>query len=488
MAKQAAPTPATAPAPANPPADRPLTVSDLSKLIDGALRAGLPTSLRVLGEVSNFTDRTHWYLDLKDAESVVNCVVFASTARRTPFKPEIGQEIVATGHIELYAKSGRLSFIVEKLEPVGAGALDLAFRKLCDELKALGWFDPARKRRLPTFPRRIAVITSPQGAALQDVLVTMKRRCAAVSVLVVGVRVQGDGAAEEVTHAIRRISREHKSLGVDAILVTRGGGSREDLWAFNDRSLAEAILKSPIPVVAAIGHETDITIAELVADERGATPTQAAMRLTPDTPSLLHQLDSMLQRLTSLITRQVRFDAHRLEALARRPALTNPARSIFLARERLQAVERRMSTALRHRQHQQAARLSASAFKLETSRPSALLAASRERLAALRARLDACISTRMRSRSATLDAFRRQLDAVSPLRVLERGYSVTTTPQGQIIRDASTLKPGSTIRTRVAKGEFTSTVTNSPAAKPLSAAGPPVGPPAQPDPDQMDLF
>jgi exodeoxyribonuclease VII large subunit len=218
-------------------------------------------------------------------------VLFANVVRKHRIVLRDGLEVVVTGSLEFYAKAGKLSFIGTNAQPVGAGALDLAFKQLCEELRGLGWFDEVRKRPLPTFPRRVAVITSRSSAALQDVLDTMRRRCPAVEVALVDARVQGESAAAELRAKLVALSLRHREMGVDAIIITRGGGSAEDLWAFNDRALAEAILKCPVPVVAAIGHETDTTIAELVADVRAATPTQAAMRLTPDGDTLLEQVD-----------------------------------------------------------------------------------------------------------------------------------------------------------------------------------------------------
>ncbi|MCA9289351.1 MAG: exodeoxyribonuclease VII large subunit, partial [Phycisphaerales bacterium] len=288
---------------AKPPVDRPMSVAALAGLIAGALET-LPRPVRVAGEISGLRDRTHWYFDLKDADAVVSCVMFASAARKAGFVPENGQAVVAGGRVEFYAKGGKVSLICDRLEPVGAGALELAFRKLVGEIRALGWFDPERKRALPTFPRRIAVVTSRTGAALQDVLDTARRRCPAVDIAVVDVRVQGDRAAGEVAAAIEWLGRRHTHLGIDAILVTRGGGSMEDLWAFNEKPVAAAIVACPVPVVAAIGHETDVTIAELVADERAATPTQAAMRLIPDRAALGEQVEAVASALRGSIERQ----------------------------------------------------------------------------------------------------------------------------------------------------------------------------------------
>jgi exodeoxyribonuclease VII large subunit len=435
-----------------------ITVTQLAARIDGALKAGIPMPVRFVGEVSGFRDRTHWYFDLKDENAVVSCVMFQSAARRAGFIPANGQQVVCRGRVEFYAKGGKISIILEKLEPVGAGALELAYRALVAELKALGWFDVEHKVPLPTFPRRVAVVTSKTGAALQDVLVTMKRRCPAVGVLVVDVRVQGEKAAPEVAKAVRYLDANADTLGVDAILLTRGGGSMEDLWAFNEREVAKAIFECRVPIVAAIGHETDTTIAELVADERCATPTQAAMRLTPDTAALLRQIDSHASRLQGQLQRAIRFDVQRVVGLARHPLFTNPREYVQRARQRLAALDQSLRaasdkhrTAARHRLEQSAARL-------ERNRPQAVFARLVGRLNLAESRLKSVATVKVREAAARAQALERQLNSVGPIRVLERGFSVTIGPDGHVVRSPEQVKIGDQIHTRVAAGSFKSTV------------------------------
>jgi exodeoxyribonuclease VII large subunit len=435
-----------------------ITVSQLAAQIDAALRTGLSAPVRFVGEVSGFRERTHWYFDLKDANAVVSCVMFQSAARRVGFAPANGQQVVCRGLVEFYAKSGKVSVILDKIEPVGAGALELAYRALVAELKGLGWFDPDHKVALPAFPRRVAVVTSKTGAALQDVLVTMRRRCPAVGVLVVDVRVQGERAAPEVAAAVRYLDANAALLGIDAILLTRGGGSMEDLWAFNEREVAKAIFECRVPIVAAIGHETDTTIAELVADERCATPTQAAVRLTPETAALLRQIDSHAARLAGQVQRAIRFDVQRVIGLARQPIFTNPREVVARARERLvreeeslhQAFEKR-ATALRHRLEQAAARL-------ERNRPAAVYARLVGRLNLAESRLRSAPAVKVRESNTRLAALERQLSSVGPIRVLERGFSVTIGPDGRVVRSPGQVRSGDQVQTRVAAGTFKSTV------------------------------
>jgi exodeoxyribonuclease VII large subunit len=444
-------------------------------MVDATLRDHLPRRLRVVGEVSGFNDRTHWYFSLKDAGAVVSCVMFASAARASGFRPENGQEVVAAGRVEFFAKQGRTQFYVEKLEPVGAGALDLQFKRLCDELRALGWFAPERKRPLPRTPRRICVITSRTSAAYQDVLDTMRRRAPGVAIALVDVRVQGDGAARQVADALRAAGREHAALAIDAILVTRGGGSKEDLWTFNERIVAEAIVASPIPVVAAIGHETDVTIAELVADERCATPTQAAMRLTPDAAELARQLESYAARLGHAAARHAQLQARRLAESSRHPFFSNPRVILDATRERATRDARAICSAMRARLHADASRLERAAGAIEKHRPATVFARREGDLERARLRLVAA----MRARLAALapDPLERALALVGPASVMRRGYSVTLRSDGSAVRSAADVHAGDSVRTLVADGSFESTVTSGPprtkpASKRSSAGSP----------------
>lgn len=434
-----------------------LSVSDLSALIDGALRERLAAPVRVVGEISNFTHRTHWYFALKDAASVVNCVMFAFRHRGTGFLPADGQRVVATGRIEYYKPRGQVSFTVDRLEPVGVGALELAYRALCEELRALGWFDQERKRPLPVFPRRIVVITSRTGAALQDVLDTCRRRCPAVRVALADTLVQGAGAAPDIVRAIRWVSANAERLEADALLLTRGGGSAEDLWAFNDREVARAIIECSIPVAAAIGHETDTTIAELVADARCATPTQAAMRLTPDRAALQEQIDLLSARLTADLRQRLSHCTAAVEAL-----------------------RRGVSGAVRERQLHSGRTLARLSTALERCRPVAVLARRRAELheaasrlrAVLRAALNSAdsaqshrapllrraIEVNLHRSSTAVDSAHRQLELVSPLNTLRRGYSITVDAEGSVVRSITGVEPGKAISTRLVDGTLTSVV------------------------------
>lgn len=492
--------PSPAPDSAGGDPKRPIPVSALATLITRALEAGVPTPVAVVGEVSGASLRTHWYFSLKDEGAVVSCVMFASDAARSAVAPADGQSVIAIGRVGFFARQGRAQLYIDRLIAVGEGELERRFKALCEELRTLGWFADERKRPVPMFPRRIGIVTSRTGAALQDVLDTMRRRCPAVEAAIVDVRVQGEGSAAQVAAAIRWLSVEHERLGIDAILVVRGGGSIEDLWAFNERIVAEAIVHAAVPVVAAIGHETDVTIAELVADVRAATPTQAAMRITPDRAALTELLDAQRDRLTALTTRTIRTDKARLDALARRRGLADPRVIVADRREALARAASALPAAMRARLADAALRVERRGTLLARLRPERVLTERRERLGAMAARMHRearGVVERLRHR---VDAMERELIVAGPASVLARGYSVTTDAEGRPIRSAAAVAPGERVRTRVADGSFDSTVAGdgpAQASAPVVSPATPMPPRTRPaskskpppdDREQMRLF
>jgi len=439
---------------ATPPPDR-LTVSQLAALIDRAVRDRVPSGVRVVGEVGQFRERTHWYFDLKDSGAVVSCAMWASAARKAGFVPQTGMQVVVTGHVEFYPPQGRTTFMVDRIEPVGAGALELGLRRMVEELRALGWLEEERKRPLPLFPRRVAVVTSRSGAALQDVLDTFRRRCPALRTCLVDVRVQGPDAAGEIARAVRRLSAMHEALGVDVVLLTRGGGSMEDLWPFNDRALAEAIVRCEVPVVAAIGHETDVTVAELVADVRAATPSQAAMRIAPDAGALDQQVRSLGRTLAFRCARVVRGQRDGLDALARhlRSSQRLGLREHGGRLDRLAArLERQRPEAVYARRE---AKMVAAAAGLRSAM--ARLLASLE-VAPVAVRMGRAMRASLERREMIVDNAARSLDLVGPEAVLRRGYSMTMSANGRVVRSVADVVAGETVQTRLADGSFGSVV------------------------------
>ncbi|NDE14288.1 exodeoxyribonuclease VII large subunit [bacterium] len=326
-------------------------------------RLGSLGRLRVQGEVSAPRKGKHCYFDLKDEHAVIACAIWASVLGRGVPAPDHGERVVIEGQFDFYAGNGKVTFVVHRLERVGEGDLDARFRALCAELRTAGYFDESRKRSLPVLPRGIAIITSLDSAAMHDCLKTSAIRFPSVPITVIGVPVQGAGSAEAVARAVQEVGVRAESLGVDVIVVTRGGGSREDLQAFNDRLVADAVFRSPLPVVAAVGHESDTTVIDLVADHRASTPTQAMMAVLPDREELRQQLQGVAGSLELRVRQVLRRASDRLDAVRSRPCLRDASGAIRMPRERLRTV---------------AARLAAQA-------PMARLAAARERIAGLRA-------------------------------------------------------------------------------------------------------
>lgn len=466
--------------------DAPISVSALADLIDHAIAGAFPDRLTVRGEVSGTRERTHWYFNLKDEHAVIGAVCFASAARKSEVQPRDGRVVIASGRLEYYKPQGRLTFVVDRLREDGAGSLDAKFRALCEELRALGWFDPARKKDLPVFPKRIAVLTSASSAALQDVLDTTRRRCPAVDLLLVDVPVQGERAPGAIARAVRSLASGGGRLGVDAILLTRGGGSVEDLWCFNDRELARAIVECPLPIVAAIGHESDTTIAELVSDQRAATPTQAAMLLTPDREALRRQLDTLDRRSRQGLRSRLAGERRHLRLLAERPVLADPAQIALIRRRRIDELARRLRAgerALRHARERELARLG---LALARHSPAAEHARRGERLRALDEQLRRALRHQMARRAARLERLEALAEALGPLAVLRRGYTLTRTPSGEVIRSADSVAPGDRLRTRFADGEVGSTADGGGGAPPQPR--PPRPAARAPDSGGLELF
>ncbi|MBO6739263.1 MAG: exodeoxyribonuclease VII large subunit [Phycisphaerales bacterium] len=438
--------------------DHPISVSELASSIDHALRGGLPARVTVEGEISSLSHRTHYYFSLKDDKSVIGAVLFASAAKRSATKPEHGQRVIARGRVEFYAPAGRVSLIVSSITPIGEGALEQRYRKLVEQLREQGWFDQESKKPLPTFPRRVAIVTSKDGAAVQDVIDTFARRCPAVELTIVDVRVQGDQAKGQVSHAIRSLNLNRNRLGIDAIIVTRGGGSLEDLWAFNEPEVAQAIFQSELPVIAAIGHESDTTIAELVADERAATPTQAAMRLSPDRNALLEQLTSLQARLRRGAGNRIRFEQQRLRQIQTSRSMGDPREVLSVHRDRLEALDGRARSGVRHQIAAERAILDKLAIRLTRVQPAAVHARRQERVEQLAARLCRVMSRAIAQRREDLDHTARELHAIGPAQVLSRGYTLTLGDDGKAIRSTQDTKPGEVLETVLSDGRIRSRV------------------------------
>lgn len=469
-AKAAALGDPAAPSAAVPP---PITVSEASNIIRRAVESA--GRQRIVGEVSNFTHREHWYFTVKDDKSQLECVMWASANGRSTVTPSNGMQVILTGDPTHWGPRGRTQLVVTRIERVGEGSLQQRYEELCRTLREQGYFDDARKRPLPDYPRAIAVITSGTGAALQDVLRTARLRAPFVRILVVDVPVQGDAAAPAVARAIDAVDRRADELGIDAIIVTRGGGSLEDLWAFNERIVADAVFRATTPIVAAIGHESDTTIIELVADKRASTPTAAVMALLPDSEGMTQQTDHLQDRLQFLIRRRIHELRRTVEAHARHTMFRSPTAVIDVYRAALLRSVARLALAARARVNDTRHRLADARTRFERHRPAARHAAARERLLGLDARLHGAARRSIYDLRGQLAGADRQLRLLGPGETLARGWSLTFAADGTLIRSAADARPGQEIESRLADGTVRSRVISPGASAEPTLFEPPAG-------------
>jgi len=411
----------------------------------------------VEGEISNCRPAPsgHLYFTLKDADAQLPVVLFRRQAQLLRFKPQDGLHALVRGRVSVYAQRGQLQLIGETIEPVGAGSLQLAFEQLKERLKAEGLFESARKRPLPVFPVSVGIVTSPAGAVIQDFLNIVGRRHAGLNVIVCAAAVQGEAAAGEVELALAQLNA---SGLVDVIVVARGGGSLEDLSAFNSERVARAIVASRLPVVSAIGHETDFTIADFVADLRAPTPSAAAELIT----EAQHRIAERVQTLSNRMERSTRFQVLRARQMLDSIPLDRAERRTTALLRRLSQrlddygfrMDGSVSGLVRARQRE-VAELTADVLHHE---PRQMLGRMRERLGVGRTRLERALERTLRRSEARLDALDGRLRSLSPLAVLERGYALVIGRNGTVIRSASQVVQGDRVRTRLSDGEFGSTV------------------------------
>jgi exodeoxyribonuclease VII large subunit len=439
------------------PARQILTVSELTANLREVLETTFP-EIWVEGELSNARVWTtgHLYFTLKDGSSQVKGVMFRSALRYLKFKPEDGLHVVVRGRISVYDPKGEYQLVGEHMEPHGFGALQLAFEQLKKKLAAEGLFDAARKRPLPALPRRVGIVTSIDGAALRDIVRVLRRRYPNAHLVIAPSRVQGDDAAGEIVRALRLIARID---GVDVVIVGRGGGSLEDLWAFNVEKVARAIAACPVPVISAVGHETDVTIADFVADLRAATPSAAAELVVRRKDDFCHFIDRLGGRLEAAMRGRVSRLDSRLNAVLARPGYAGQ-RGRLAMRGRHVA---ELSSALRQAMNGTISRRTRTHDLLRRAltqyNPLHRLAAVRTRLVTRDGQLAHAAARRVHVSDARFKALAARLDGLSPLSVLARGYAVAwDASRTRIIRDASTVTPGEEIIVRVERGEIRSTV------------------------------
>ena len=426
------------------------TVSALTARIKGQLEDVFP-ALWVEGEISNLREPSsgHAYFTLKDDQAQLRCVLFRSRGRRVRFALEDGLQVLVFGGLDVYAARGEYQLVAELVEPAGLGALQLAFERLKRKLEAEGLFDAARKRPLPHFPRTVGIVTSPTGAALRDMLHVIGRRFGDLRVLVAPVRVQGDGAAAEIVAALRDLG-EMRDL--DVVIVGRGGGSIEDLWAFNDERVARAIAACRVPVISAVGHETDFTIADFAADLRAPTPSAAAELVVREKLGVIRALVDLYDRLKQAAQSRVGQARQRTRFLARRRVLTDAARALRDRHRRLDQLGAQLRLAMRAHRRQLAHRAALATNALSSLHPLARISEGRAVLAQLRGRLVAAGGHNVKASRHRFESSGGRLGSLSPLAVLGRGYSVTRLPSGAVLRRAADAGPGASIEILLHEG------------------------------------
>ena len=447
--------------PARPARDRDVyTVSRLNREVRGLVEGTLG-SIWLEGEVSNFARPAsgHWYFSLKDDSAQVRCAMFRQRNAGLGMAPRNGMQVLVRARASLYEPRGEFQLILDHLEEAGEGELRRRFERLKRELAAQGLFDASRKRPLPRLPRAVGVVTSASGAAIRDILHVLKRRFPAIPVVIYPVPVQGAGAAVDIAAAIGVASSRAE---VDVLVVGRGGGSLEDLWAFNEESVARAIVACSMPVVSAVGHEVDVTISDLAADLRAPTPSAAAELIVPDKAEWLRSLAATEARLAGAWRRR---RAHWLDGLdwaRRRLSQLHPALRIEEQFQRLDELEGRLGGAIHSQLQMTGHRLAARRAELVSRSPQGLLAGLGRRLAVLAARLPPALAARLEQARSRFSGTTRALHTVSPLATLERGYAiVTVADSGSVVTDAAQAKAGLEIETRLARGRLVARVLRS---------------------------
>ena len=442
--------------PQNNPSQAPVTlsVSQLNRQAKRLLESHFDF-VWIEGEISNLAMPAsgHWYFSLKDDSAQVRCAMFRNRNQRLRQTPAAGQLVRVRARVSLYEGRGEFQLIVEHLEDAGAGALQKAFEALKLKLGAEGLFDAGRKRPLPVFPRHIVIISSRSGAALRDLLAVFERRFPLLGLSLIPASVQGAEAPQQLCSALEQA---YARYDIDAIVIARGGGSAEDLSAFNDETLARLIAESPVPVVSAIGHETDFTIADFVADHRAATPSVAAEMLSPDQGELLSQLVAVEHLLARQMQRQLKLLQSVLNAA--RAGIRHPGDRLREQAQRLDDLDLRLRRAIAARHTDQRHRLGLAAHRLRSHTPAARLGSTGLALAGLRERSGRAMLQQLQQAKQHVKLQQARLQSLAPQRTLERGYAIVRNDKGQLVRSVADINTGDTLSTQLADGSMESTV------------------------------
>lgn len=437
------------------------TVGQVTTLIKTTLENGLPGRLTVRGEISDWKGphaKGHCYFSLKDEGAVLPCVMWGSSFKKVKFEPDNGLAVFATGNVDIYEPQGKYQFYIDRMEPAGVGALQLAFEQLVKRLAAQGLFDDAHKKPLPKYPRRIGILTSESGAAIDDIRKSIFDRWPCVLCLY-PVPVQGEGAAGKIASAIRDVNRRNDKLNLDILIVGRGGGSLEDLWAFNEEILARAIYDSKIPIISAVGHEIDTTIADLAADARASTPTKAGVVAVPDAQEVLEKLSAAQSRLTGDIKSVVELVEQRLQTICASAAFRNPLLQVRNRQQQLDEMGGSFKELIGDMITDARERLNGYYEQVVRLEPHRLLGRKMVEVNDLRSRTNAAISALLGRAGLCLAAQENRLAGLNPKAVLKRGYSITTLKQtGVVLKNASQVQVGDTLVTELAENLIESKV------------------------------
>lgn len=415
----------------------------IRQLIEGEL--GL---VWVQGEISNFKAHTsgHYYFSLKDSKSQISAVMFRGNNSRLKFKPTDGLEVIVRGRVSVYEPRGNYQIVAEMMEPVGAGALQKAYEQLKEKLKAEGLFENARKRSIPTLPRHIAIVTSPTGAAIRDMMNVLGRRNKTVPVTLVPTIVQGEGSAKQICEALKKA---WSLPNVDVIIIGRGGGSIEDLWAFNDETLARMIAQSPVPVISAVGHEIDFTIADFVADLRAPTPSAAAELVVRNSADLVSKLESMEKLLMLSISKVLKSEKQHVQNFTSR--LIDPKRTLQNLIQRNDELFTRLNQSVGNLFKKR--KMEVRILTEQMTTPEAVIAQNRTHVDKLSVRMNNKITRSVETKQSLILKWMSVLDSLSPLKVVERGYSVTT-KNTELVKSINQLKIGDEVNVKLMQGEF----------------------------------
>lgn len=434
-----------------------LTVSQLTQAIKHCLENTFPT-VWIQGEISNFTKHTsgHLYFSLKDADAQVNAVMFRGNAQLLQKIPREGDHVMAYGSLNVYPPSGKYQITIQEIRFVGIGNLLLKLEELKQKLHKKGWFKKERKKMLPKFPQKIGVVTSPTGAVIQDILNILSRRYSNFHLILNPVKVQGEGAAEEIAQAIRQFNQHHL---VDVMIVGRGGGSIEDLWAFNEEKVAEAIYESTIPIICAVGHETDHCIAEYVADMRAPTPSAAAELVIAEKTHHLDVLNQTKQRLSHMLTQTVRRTRQRFNSLLRQPVLRSPYFLLGSAMQRIDDLKGKIDLTIQQKLRHCQLSLEARQRLLSSLKPKTKMIHFHHRLLSLSGHIDKTIKQKLSSKKERLYFVVSSLKTINPKNLLEKGYSIVFDEKGEhVITSIQSLKEQERLQLLLSDGKIITTI------------------------------